>query len=169
MDKPGISWRTAVLAALMLPSAMASAQTAGPSVPAQQQAARDGERLAILRDELARETRAAEEETRHRAERLAAHDPRGVEQSEQSLARHAQNLEALRREIDTAARQATAPQTRPTPPQASPARMPATTLARGSEEPPWWDVYGRRPGSNASAKPADLPSRQPAPVQSGSK
>jgi hypothetical protein len=153
-----------------LQGAVVFAQGTAPSmtISATEQAARDADRLRILRDELAREARLLEDQTKRKAERLAANDLRGVEESEQALERHTQNMQSLRREIDVAL-QAAAGGARARP-VAGAARRPATptaTLVAGNEGAPWWDVYGRRPASKvqpASATADDAAKPQPVPV-----
>lgn len=113
-----------------------------------EQAARDDERLRLLREELAREMRMADDHTKRKAERLAANDPRGVEESEQALTQHAQNIQSVRRELDLAVRQTGAARSPRSPPTAvTTTRRPAavTTVAGQSEAAPWWDVYGQAP------------------------
>ena len=159
-------WRLQVCALMVLAphGSSAWAQTS-PSmvVSGVEQGARDDERLRLLRDELERETRMADGHTKRKAERLAANDPRGVEESEQALSRHAQNIQSLQRELDLAVRQAGATRTARSAPRAVTATRrpaPVTTVAGPSEAAPWWDVYGRAP--RRTETPA-LPGRDGAP------
>jgi hypothetical protein len=145
----------------------AVAQTIGfPAVSAGEQATRDDERLRILRDELANEKAAAAEAVKRRAERLTAGDPHGVQEAEQAQARHADNIAALRREIDAAHSQARAAKAQPTRVQATARRSPARTGAeQGGPVTPWWDVYGKPPRrSDTAPQPVswkDSPSAAP--------
>lgn len=149
----GWSWSLGVpvVAALAFLAAPALAQGQGVSlaVSAPEQAARDDDRMRILRAELAQESRALEDQTKRKAERLAANDRGGVQESEQAVARHTENIAALRREIDQAsqpgrARSAPATATRRAP-------VTASTVVAGAANAPWWDVYGRRSAAKGPA------------------
>lgn len=123
------------------------AQSAASTViSAVEQSARDSDRLRILRDELAREARLVEDQTKRKAERLMVRDAQGAQESEDALGRHAQNIEALRREIDQAQRAAAAPPARASPVAVSATRRStAVAVTTGAQTAPWWDVYGRAP------------------------
>lgn len=113
-----------------------------------EQAARDTDAMRILRDELAREMRLVEEQTKRKAERLLARDNQGAQESEDASVRHAQNIQALRREIEQAThRAATGSGGRGSPVPASTTRRSTgvVTVTADAQAPPWWDVYGRAP------------------------
>lgn len=146
MPKASVRWGVWFGVVCALQGGLVSARGLAPSmtVSASEQAKRDGDRLSILRDELARETRLLQEQTRRKAERLAANDTQGVQESEQALERHRQNIESLRREMDTAAGQAKVRAARFEGARVVHRAAQAPPAAEGNAL-PWWDVYGRRP------------------------
>jgi hypothetical protein len=124
----------------------ASTPAARQVVSRSEQAQRDDERLRILRDEWAREQRAAADAARRQAERSAMSDPRGAEEAAQAQRRASENLAALQREI-AAATTAGAPPAPLQPSLAMPSRPPHAPVPRASDrpDPTWWDVYARSP------------------------
>jgi hypothetical protein len=157
----------AVCASLFtLPIAAASAQTPGtPEVVSRsEQAARDGERVRILQQELAREHARAVEAVRHRAERLAARDADAVRDAERALARTNENMAALRREIATTNLASATAGALP-----KPATPTVTYRAASLSDPltradaPWWDVYAqpRRRDATAASIAAAAPAERP--------
>ncbi len=141
------------VALLCLPGSIASAQAAGTVVTPTEQATRDAERLRVLQDELTREQAAAAESARRRAERLAAADPQGVHDAEQSQARSAENIGALRRELDAATRPSTNAR-RPAAVSAMAVSRPATGTRARVDGAPWWDVYAQPPPRPATTPDA---------------
>jgi hypothetical protein len=126
-----------------------------PAVTAVEQAARDDERLRILLEEKRQSEQAVEALARRRAERLAASDSIGADEAQAQRARLLQDIDALKREIGSAQRQAGLPG--PLPSNA--ATLPGTQAkpATVKQAPPaarWWDVYTR--ATPASAKPVSL-------------
>jgi hypothetical protein len=140
------SWSLVLLATVVFTQSVAAQSTQSPLVvSATDQATRDTDRLRILQDELAQEMRAAEEQTKRKAERLAVNDARGVGESESALARHAQNIQALRREIEQATqRLSVGPSARGSPATVTATRR-ASPVTSQMAATPWWDVYGRAP------------------------
>jgi hypothetical protein len=140
---------------LAWPVAGATAQTSAERavVTRSEQAARDDERVRILQEELTREQGMAADATLRRAERLAVRDPRGVQEAEQAQRRAADNMAALRREIEGAAKPAGAA-TSGTPAEglAIPAarRAAPSPSAKDPTDAPWWDVYARAPRQTQS-------------------
>ena len=104
-------------------------------VPAVQQAARDSDRVEILRQELKKSEALLESLARRTAERLAAADPAGVNEAEAQRARTASDIAGLKRELAAVTRSADAT---PVPPAL--AKAPTQALSRTA---PWWDVYGK--------------------------
>lgn len=124
-------------------AAQAQPSTAAHTIPAAEQAARDSDRVEILRQELKKSEALLETLGRRKAERLAASDPSGVTEAEEQHARTLADIAGLKRELASAMRTAT-PTTAQTP--AGAAGKPATERSRApkaSAAPPWWDVYGK--------------------------
>lgn len=126
-----------------------------PAVTAIEQTARDDERLRILRDELRQSLQAVEAMAKRRAERLAASDTVGADEAQAQRARLLQDIEALKREIESAQSHAGLPG----PPASNAAKLPAAEAkpATIKHVPPaarWWDVYAR--ATPARAKPVSL-------------
>lgn len=125
-----------------------------PAVTAVAQAARDDERLRILRDELRQSQQAVEALAKRRAERLAASDAVEADEAQAQRARLLQDIEALKREIGSAQ-----PLAVRSDPAASNAALPPTeakptTAKRAPPAARWWDVYGR--ATPARANPVSL-------------
>lgn len=126
-----------------------------PAVTSAEQAARDDERLRILREELRQSEQAVEALAKRRAERLAASDSVGADEAQAQRARLLQDINALKREIGAAQSHAglSGPAT------SNAATFPAAEAkpATVKHAPPaarWWDVYAR--ATPASAKPVSL-------------
>ena len=162
--------RSAWLSMLMFAGLMAHAlplraqaeSSASPGVGPQQQAARDNDRIEILREELRKSEAQLEGLIRRKAERLAASDLKAATEAEEQRVRTLGDIAAIRREIASAshaAAQATA--VRPTAVQA--AKHPSAAGKRAAPA-PWWDVYGsgRRIESPASLSLASPPGQVPA-------
>jgi len=162
--------RSAWLSMLMFAGLMAHAlplraqaeSSASPGVGPQQQAARDNDRIEILREELRKSEAQLEGLIRRKAERLAASDLKAATEAEEQRVRTLGDIAAIRREIASAAHaaaQATA--VRPTAVQA--AKHPSAAGKRAAPA-PWWDVYGsgRRIESPASLSLASPPGQVPA-------
>lgn len=155
----GACVRTLAIAAGILAPALASAQPAQvafPRVTPAEQASRDVDRVAILEEELANETRRHGEASRRRAERLAAGDRPAAEEAEAALRRSSANLAALQREIEGARRTppASTSTTAPVTPRRGP---PPSSVAAPSA--PWWDVYSRPPRRDESRASAEQGAR----------
>lgn len=132
-----LGWLACTCAALAQPS------TAAHTIPAAEQAARDSDRVEILRQELRKSEALLETLARRKAERLAASDSSGVTEAEEQHARTLADIAGLKRELASATRTAT-PTTAQTP--AGAAGKPATARSpapKASAAPPWWDVYGK--------------------------
>jgi len=126
-----------------------------PAVTAVEQAARDDERLRILREELRQSEQAIEALAKRRAERLAASDAVGADEAQGQRARLLEDIDALKREIGTAQPHAGLP----APLASNAATLPVAEAkpATVKHAPPaarWWDVYTR--ATPASAKPVSL-------------
>lgn len=141
----------AALAALaVLPGAAADdGRVPTVAVGAAAQAARDDERLRILRDELQRTQALAAQLAQRSVERRAAGDPPGMQEAEAQRERALRDIAALEREIGA---------TRHAAPRAAASSAhgprPAQPAAR------WWDVYARAKGSDAvpaGSTPASAP------------
>jgi hypothetical protein len=135
---------------------------ASQGVGPQQQAARDNDRIEILREELRKSEAQLEGLMRRKAERLAASDLKAAIEAEDQRVRTLRDIAAIRREIASAshaAAQATA--VRPMAVQA--AKNPSAAGKRAAPA-PWWDVYGsgRRIESPASLSLASPPGQVPA-------
>jgi hypothetical protein len=162
---PGAAALVAACAALLIPPSATAQATPAAAVTPADQAARDDERLRILRDELARELAVAADAAKRRAERLAAADARGAHEAEQAQARSADNVAALRREIAAALKQSqngrpVEPVRVSTRPAGSAAPNPPATRAR------WWDVYAKPPRRPDAAPPRPVaPETTPAPTR----
>lgn len=113
------------------------------------QAARDDERLRILREELQRTEALAAQLAQRKAERLAVADAAGADEAEAQRTRALQDIASLEREI-AGLRPAAGASKRP-PSAAS--GQPASTRPPVHSPPsaPWWDVYGRTRRGDAPA------------------
>ena len=123
-----------------------------PRVTGVEQAARDSERVRILRAEWTHTRQAADALAKRRAERLAARDAAGVDEAGAQRARALQDLGALGRGVGAAQR--SAPRASQTAAQA-PAPVGSSTAAPATAEASpvraarilpttrWWDVYSR--------------------------
>lgn len=162
--------RSAWLSMLMFAGLMAHAcplwaqarSSASQGLGPQPQAARDNDRIEILREELRKSEAQLEGLLRRKAERLAASDLKAATEAEEQRDRTLGDIAALRREIASAthaAAQATA--VRPMAVQA--AKHPSAAGKRVVPA-PWWDVYGsgRRIESPASLSLASPPVQAPA-------
>lgn len=126
-----------------------AAAAAFPSIAPSEQATRDNDRLRILQDELRNEQQKAIEQTKRRAERLAARDTQGAQDAEASHARSLANIAALQREIANAST-AKQPKAKVAAASASPvasrsASPPAPSSVEAPAHAPWWDVYSKSP------------------------
>ena len=104
-----------------------------------EQLARDNDRIAILREELARSQAWLQTLERRKTERSDVMDEEGINDVEAQRRRTLDDIAALRRELASASRAAD-PIRRPRP--AAPS-APGPAAA-------WWDVYGRSPSSAPS-------------------
>lgn len=132
-----LGWLACTCAALAQPS------TAAHTIAAAEQAARDSDRVEILRQELRKTEALLETLARRKAERLAASDSSAVTEAEEQHARTLADIAGLKRELASAMRTAT-PTTAQTPtgvvgkPGAERSPAPKASAAL-----PWWDVYGK--------------------------
>lgn len=125
---------------LVLCTPLAAPADGSRIVPIELQSARDRDRLRILQEELAREQGRSDQAVQRRAERLAASDPAGVQEADALFARTQLNLQALRAELQTAARE-------PAANAAIPAKALRPAAARSGA---WWDVYAKAPRPDPS-------------------
>lgn len=129
-------------------------------VPPAQQAARDNDRIEILRQELKKSESRLEFLAHRKAERLAASDPAAVTEAEEQHLRTVNDISALKRELAAVSRVA-GPASAEQAPIASTKQV-ASPRAPSAEAPPmspWWDVYGR----GRRAEPATPVSLAPVP------
>lgn len=136
--------------------------SASQGVGPQQQAARDNDRIEILREELRKSEAQLEGLMRRKAERLAASDLKAATEAEEQRVRTLGDIAAIRREIASAshaAARATAVR-----PMAVQAARPPSAIGKRVAPAPWWDVYGssRRVESPASLFLASPPGQAPA-------
>ena len=128
-------------------------------IPSAEQAARDNERVEILRQELKKSEALLEALARRRPERLAAADVEGANEAEEQRGRTLSDIAGLKRELAAATRSAAPPlsdaeaavttKAAPAAPPLRPAKAPPPA--------PWWDVYSK-------ARRAEVP--RPSPVSS---
>lgn len=126
-------------------------------IAAPDQAARDNDRMEILRQELKKSEEQLEGLARRRAERIAASDIPAANEAEDQHARMLGDIASLKREIASVshvAGQATA--LKPVAARSAESRPRA---GKDTTPMPWWDVYrgGRRTGLPASHPPAPMP------------
>ncbi len=121
------------------------------------QAARDDERLRILREELQRTEALAAQLAQRKAERLAVADAAGADEAQAQRTRALQDIASLEREI-AGLHPAAAPLKR-IPSAASGQAASARAPDHSPPAAPWWDVYGRtRRGDATSPVSYALPS-----------
>jgi hypothetical protein len=162
--------RSAWLSMLMFAGLMAHARplwaqaepSASQGVGPQQQAARDNDRIEILREELKKSEAQLEGLMRRKAERLAASDLKAATEAEEQRVRTLGDIAAIRREIASASHAAA--QTTAVRPMAVQAAKQASAAGKRAAPAPWWDVYGsgRRIEPPASLSPASPPGQVPA-------
>lgn len=126
-------------------------------VAAPEQAARDSDRIEILRQELKKSEEQLEALVRRRAERMAASDMQAANEAEQQHARTLGDIAGLKREIASASRLAGRLAVLEPVAARAPDRRPGA--GKGTAPVPWWDVYGggRRTGSPGSQPLAPMP------------
>lgn len=137
---------------LLLITGPAAAQTDAPvarSVSATEQSVRDGDRLRILREELATSEQLAATLAHRKVERLAASDPVAADEAQVQHDRVLKDIEALQREISSTRPSAakgggsgSAVAVTATAPPANKV-IKATETVRAVPASPWWDVYGK--------------------------
>ncbi|MDH6170006.1 uncharacterized small protein (DUF1192 family) [Variovorax boronicumulans] len=108
-------------------------------VSRQQQAARDRDRIAILREELGRSQAQLEDLERRKAERLAASDMQAATEAEAQRVRTLGDIAAIQREIASTSR--TSAQTMAVKPMAAEATRAPAAAGKRAASTPWWDVY----------------------------
>jgi hypothetical protein len=150
--------RSAWLSMLVLTGLLAHAEPGvSQSVGPQQQAARDHDRIEILREELRKSEAQLEGLERRKAERLAASDPKAAAELEEQRVRTLGDVAAIRREI---ASSHPAHRTAAARPMVAQSARRASDAGRREATGPWWDVYGSR-----RAAPSAALSHLPAPAQ----
>lgn len=130
-------------AVLGVPAGAAASPAAMVVAPAQQ-AARDDERLRILRDELRRTEALAAQLAQRHAERLAAGDAAGADDAQAQRVRALGDIAGLEREI-TGLRPSSVG-LKPFPSAAPSRSAGAPRPVHRSPPAPWWDVYRARRG-----------------------
>jgi hypothetical protein len=142
--------------------ALAQTPAAPPHViPFAEQAARDSERVKILRQEMKQSEALLETLARRRSERLAAADVEAANEAEEERGRTLSDIAGLKRELAAATRAAAPP---PSGAEAAvttkaPSVGPPPRPAKSPPPAPWWDVYSK-------ARRAEAPSTIPSPVSS---
>lgn len=142
--------RSVILCALFVTHgiAYANADNDATRVTPQQQQARDNDRLRILTDELTRVKSTLEDLAKRRAERIAAADSKGVEETDTQRDRVLADKAGLEREIAAASK--ASPSAVAAPSGASPSTTARRTTA--SSPLPWWDVYSKAPMPSSESK-----------------
>ena len=130
------------------------------AVAGAEQAARDSDRVEILRQELRKSEAFLDHLALRKAERQAASDFSAVTEAEEQRARTLVDIASLQRELASAMRTAAPTTTTTAQTPARAAGKPATERWAGpkaSAAPPWWDVYGKGrrtdPGTPISLAP----------------
>ncbi|CAN7775921.1 hypothetical protein LJR175_007788 [Variovorax sp. LjRoot175] len=114
-------------------------------IPSAEQAARDSDRVKILRQELKKSEALLETLARRKTERLAAADVEAADEAEEQRGRTLSDIAGLKRELAAATRSAASPfsttvaAVTPKATAASPPSRPAKSLPPA----PWWDVYSK--------------------------
>jgi hypothetical protein len=143
-----------------------------PIVSSTEQAARDDQRINILRVELAAELEAVMKAAQRRAERLIARDAEGAQDAEEAFAVHRRNISDLHKELDQTSRSQTTAVRAASVPRgavASGAVSPkpereirrtgqgadAHGVALAQEGKAWWDVYVDRRVAGSPAGQGD--------------
>ncbi|WP_235505858.1 hypothetical protein [Variovorax sp. Root411] len=131
-------------------------------VSPQQQAARDHDRIAILREELRKSQAQLEDLARRKAERLAASDMQAATEAEAQRVRTFGDIAAIQREIASASRTST--RTAAVEALAAQATKGPAAAGKRAAPTPWWDVYGgsRRIDPSASVSLAPPSGQVPA-------
>lgn len=136
-------------------------------IPPAQQAARDSDRVEILRQELKKSEALLETLARRKAERRAAADVEGANEAEEQRGRTLSDIAGLKRELAVATRSAAPPLTgaeaavtTKAPPAAPPSRP-----AKAPPAAPWWDVYSK--ARRTEAPPGDSSRVSIAPAEAG--
>lgn len=130
----GLMAHTGILLAQVPPAAL-------HAVAASEQAARDNDRIAILRQELKKSEEQLESLAHRKAERLAASDMQAANETEEQRVRTLGDIAGLRREIASASHIAASQTTVMRTAAALPARS-RPVSGKGAAPAPWWDVYG---------------------------
>jgi hypothetical protein len=133
-----------------------------------EQAARDSDRVAILRQELQKSETVLETLARRKAERLGASDATGATETEEQRIRTLSDIAGLKRELAAVTRTSAASSAEPAMPVASkpPVSAPrSTAVPTAPAAAPWWDVYSKgRHGEPSSISLAPSPEAAPRPV-----
>lgn len=146
--------------ALTFCSGVAKSQPVSTKVSTAEQAAREDDRLLILRNELKKSEALVESLAKRRAERLAASDMVAADEAENDRIRVLSDIAGIKREIAS---------TRPT---ASPPEAGSSTagVRVGTAKPvqpktekaaPWWDVYGKSGRATASGSDTSAQASRP--------
>ena len=126
-----------------------------------EQAARDSDRVEILRQELKKSEALLETLARRRAERLATADVGAANEAEEERGRTLSDIAGLKRELAAATRSAgPAPSgTEAAITTKAVSVAPPPRPAKAPTPAPWWDVYSK-------ARPTEAPSATPSPASS---
>lgn len=128
----------------------------GRVVTPAEQAARDDDRIEILRQELKRSGAQLEDLARRKAERLAASDMQGANEAEEQRTRTLSDIAGLERELASKPRLAGI--TAVVKPSA--ARTASSHIISAKDSAPWWDVYGKVHRSEQLAVPSATPAQE---------
>ena len=139
-----------------------TSQVVGP----QQQAARDHDRIEILRDELRKSQAQLEDLVRRKTERLAASDTQAATEAEAQRVRTLGDIAALQREIAAASRTST--QIAVVEAMAAHVNKSPASAGKRAAPTPWWDVYGSSRRMDPSASVSLSPPSGQVPAGSSS-
>ncbi len=124
-------------------------QPVSTKVSTAEQAAREDDRLLILRNELKKSEALVESLAKRRAERLAASDIVAADEAESDRIRVLSDIAGIKREI--AATQPAPSPTQPRAPTAGVRALAAQPVQPKTEKAaPWWDVYGKSGRADAA-------------------
>jgi hypothetical protein len=142
-----VSFQLVAVLGLLICTCGATAQTSSAprQVRAAEQAARDSERVEILRQELKKSEALLEALERRKIQPRAAADVESASEAEEQRGRTLSDIAGLKRELAAATRAAAAPQGNAevaVTPKPAPIALPSRP-AKTPPAAPWWDVYGK--------------------------
>jgi hypothetical protein len=135
-------------------------------IPQVDQAARDSDRVEILRQELKKSETLLEALARRKGDRLAASDPVGATEVEEEYGRTLSDIAGLKRELAFVTRTATPTSAHTSPSPSAAAKSGATRSPAAAKAPattPWWDVYGKGRGAESATSISLAPPSEATP------